>query len=471
MTWTASAEDVIADDLAQVRRERDLYVRLLRLGDERAVERLLREALWLAIDATGARQGYVEIGAEADDAGRSIACGLSEADVARVRASLARGTLARAVATGATVVTPGSGVRPLRGVASLCTPIGVDPPVGVLYVQGPRHRGQFTAADAETAELVARHLAALADRLIDRRPTPPADDLPRVGRGLVGASDAFRRLVEQLALVAPLDVPVCLVGEPGVGKRRVARAIHEASRRASGPFVGVTCTALGEGALDDDVVRGAAGGTLFLEDVEALGADDQATLLRLLTLSRLRMAGAYDPDDTDVRVLVSATADLRAGVDAGRYREDLYLLLAVMPLRVPSLDERREDISALADRFLAQSAAEVGGPPLSLSPGALEALESAHWRGNLRELADVVAAGARRSLATGVRRLERAHLFPEAPPPERTLQEATRRFQAGLVARVLDATRWDLVSAARQLGLGHSHLDSLIRTYQLAPST
>ncbi len=483
MASTASSEEVIADELAQVRRERDLYVRLLRLGDERTVERLLREALWLAIDAIGARQGYLELAGAGDGSpSHAIACGLSEAEVARVRAALARGSFAEAVATGATMIAPAapgaavSGVRPIRVGASLCTPIGVDPPLGVLYLQSPQHRTQFTATDAATAERVVGHLAALADRLLDRRRSVSPPDMLGVGRGLVGRSVVFRRLLEQLALVAPLDVPVCLTGEPGVGKRRVARAIHEASPRAAGPFLGVACA--GAGALGlfapGGVVESAAGGTLLLEDVDALGPDDQADVARLLTLVRHRLAGLHAAGDPDVRVLVSTTVDLRAAVDAGRFREDLYLVLAVMPLRVPSLAERRGDVAPLAARFLQQACGELGGQPLALSPGAVDALEAAEWRGNLRELGDVVGQGARRSAADGVRQVERAHLFPppaDGTTPERTLQEATRRFQAGLVARVLESTRGDVAAAAKLLDLRHSHLDSLIRFYQLESST
>lgn len=484
MASTASSEDVIADELAQVRRERDLYVRLLRLGDERAVERLLREALWLAVDATGARQGYLELRNRDDTCGRSIACGLSEAEITRIRGALSRGTLARAIATGSTVIAPSSpvepraGVRPLRSGATLCTPIGEDPPIGTLYLQGPQHRARFTPADAVTAELVARHVARLADRLRDRRRRPPEPHGSSVGRGLVGTSVAFRRLLEQVALVAPLDVPVCLTGERGVGKRRVARAIHDASPRAGGPFVAVSCPGSAGGRLElygaGGVAATAAGGTLLLEDVDALDPGGQAELLRLLTVVRRQQAGLHRVRDADVRVLVSTTVDLRAGVDAGRFLEGLYLLLAVMPLRVPPLAERSDDVAPLAAQFLLQASAELGGQALALSPGAVSALETADWPGNLRELADVVAGGARRTAADGVRQVERSHLFPsvrDANPAERTLQAATRRFQASLVSRVLDSTRWDVAAAAQALDLRHSHLDTLIRTFHLERST
>jgi Nif-specific regulatory protein len=189
---------------------------------------------------------------------------------------------------------------------------------------------------------------------------------------------------------------------------------------------------------------------------------------------RRRLAGTPQIGDPDVRVLVSSGAALHAAVECGRFMADLYRVLAVMPLRVPSLAERRDDVALWAAEFLRQASADVGGQALSLSPCAVSALEAAAWPGNLRELADVVGRGARRAAADGVHRVEGAHLFPAAArpsSPQRTLQDATRRFQAGLVRRVLDGTRWDVAAAARLLGLAQPHLDTLIRTFQLGPST
>jgi DNA-binding NtrC family response regulator len=306
-----------------------------------------------------------------------------------------------------------------------------------------------------------------------RRPAPA----PVERAGLVGRSPAFHRLLEQVALVAPLDVPVCLGGEAGVGKRRVARAIHEASPRAGGPFHAVACAAVPSGGLGLFAPGGpaetAAGGTLLLEDVDALGQVDQAQLVRFLAAVRRRMSGVHRKGDPDVRVLVSTTTDLKTAVATGRFREDLYLGLAVLPLRVPPLGERRDDVRPLAARFLQQAAADHRGAPLTLSPRAMAALEAADWPGNLGQLAAVIAAGVHRAVADGVRQVEEAHLLPPAVDPPsamRTLQDATRRFQARLVARALDWTRWDVAAAAELLDLGRSHLDSLIRTYQLEPS-
>ncbi|HEV7734625.1 MAG TPA: sigma 54-interacting transcriptional regulator [Candidatus Binatia bacterium] len=479
MASMASSEVFIADELAQARRERDLYVRLLRLGDERGVELLLREALSLIVDATGARQVYIELRAAGDEPScRSVACGLSEPEVARVRTALAQGALARGLATGRTVITPAevgdarSSVRPLRLGAALCTPIGIDHPLGALYLKGPQHRAHFTDADREAAELLARHLAPLADRLlaVERHqaavgapPLPPA-------YGLVGGSDAFTTLLRQIALVAPLDVPVCIVGDAGAGTTRVARALHDAGRRATGPYVVVDCCGLAaeRGRLSRAVAI-AAGGTLLLDDVGALDLDGQADVLAVLSHRPYRPVGS-DDDVADVGVLVTAGTELQAAVDAGRFRDDLQRILGIMPLRVPSLAERRTDITMLAAHFLRQTCGERGLPYLTLSPGAFRAVEAAEWRGNVRELADVVAQAARRAADAGVRQIECAHLFPpaaEVTVMETTLQEATRRFQAALLVEVLEHTSWDVARTADRLDLRYAQVDSLIRTFGL----
>ncbi len=476
----ASSEDFIADELAQARRERDLYVRLLRLGDERGVELLLREALSLIVDATGARQVYIELRAAPDDPScRSVACGLSEPEVGRVRAALAHGALARGLATGRTVITPAevaassASVRPLRLGAALCTPIGIEQPIGALYLQGPQHRAHFTDADRESAELLARHLAPLADRLLVAERHAAATRVPASlpAYGLIGGSAAFTTLLRQIALVAPLDVPVCIVGDPGAGATRVARALHDAGRRATGPFVALDCRGLAAGRQGlADTVATAAGGTVLLDDVGALDPRAQADVLALLTTHSYRPVGADADVAADVRVLVTAGPSLQAAVDAGRFRDDLHRVLGIMPLRVPSLGERRADIAMLATHVLRQVCSEQRLPSLTLSPGALRAAEAAEWRGNVRELTDVVAQAARRAAAAGVRQIECVHLFPPAPEDtvmETTLQEATRRFQAALLADVLAHTSWDLGRAAARLDLRYAQVDTLIRTFGL----
>src|SRR5262249_21763030 len=158
------------------------------------------------------------------------------------------------------------------------------------------HRPRFDGADAAAAELIARHVATLAERL-----RPAAAPEAQAATGLVGRSAAFRRLLEQTALVAPLDVPVWLIGALGAGITSVGRALHDASRRAGGPFVAVACSEIAQTREQTFAPGGAAsaarGGTLLLEDVDALDAGDQAALLELSTAAR---RGAVD-----VRVIAS----------------------------------------------------------------------------------------------------------------------------------------------------------------------
>jgi Nif-specific regulatory protein len=496
---TSAREVPIVHDLARLRRERDLYVRLLRLGDEPALEPLLREALALIVDVAGARQGYVEIDADDGAAPHSIACGFSVAEVGQVRASISSGILARALATGRTVTTAAAidddrfsdraSIRRLRIGAVLCAPIGAPAPLGALYLQGRQRGGDFTEEDAAVAELFARHLASLAGRLLARL-RPAAADPTRAARtglrldGIVGRSAALAAVLRLVQQAAPLDVPVLLTGDSGTGKSQLARAIHDNSPRAAGPFVELNCAALPEPLLESELFGAVAGahstaarpvagkvaaaerGTLFLDEVTELPPAAQAKLLQLLQSGHYCPLGASHVRDADVRILAATNADLGAAVAARRLREDFYHRIRVLPLRVPALAERREDVKPLAEHFAARACERHRLPVLPLSPGAVRALEAATWPGNVRQLAHAVEAAAIRAAGGGARQIEAVHLFgPGTPPAAETFHEATRRFQAGVVRAALAATGGNVTEAARRLDVARPHLHALIRSF------
>jgi DNA-binding NtrC family response regulator len=212
--------------------------------------------------------------------------------------------------------------------------------------------------------------------------------------------DVFR-VVER---AAPTDATVLILGESGTGKGLVARAIHDASPRAAMPFLTVTCTALQETLLESELMgheRGAFtdakerkkglfeladGGTLFLDEIGDVPPSFQAKLLQLLEDKSFRRVGGTQDLKADVRVLVATHRDLEEAVREGRFRQDLYYRLRIIPLVIPSLRDRRGDVPILAQHFLDRYAAEFGSPARRLSPAAVEVMEAYRWPGNVREL-------------------------------------------------------------------------------------
>lgn len=491
----------------QIRRERDLYRRLLALGAQTEIRPLLAEALGLMVEVLGARLGYLEL---LDDQGAerrsrwSMAHGLTAAEIDDVRDVVSRGIVAEALATGQTIVTPSAlldsrfqareSVRLRHIEAVLCTPLGQDPPVGVLYLQGRAGALPFSDEDRDIAELFARQLAPLAHRLLVREQssdsTRPARTALRLDH-VIGRSEALAVLLRQVALIAPLDVSVLLTGQSGTGKTQIARVIHENSPRAGQPFIELNCAALPEALFESELfgalpgahstatrrilgkVAAADRGTLLLDEVGDLSLPVQAKLLHLLQSKQYYPLGATTPVGADVRLIAATNVDLEAAVADRRFREDLFYRLQVLPLRVPTLAERREDIAELAAYFCAQACDNHALPRVTLSREAVRALESAEWPGNVRQLAHAIEAAAIRASGEGLARIERAQLFPEGrfevedSGEPLTFQAATRRFHARLLSAALEDSGWNVMEVARRLDLARSHVYTLIRAFGL----
>jgi Nif-specific regulatory protein len=500
-----AARDV---ELTKLRRERDLYRRLLDLGGHEELEPFLREALALVVEATDVLHGYLELHDEQGGPGWWIAHNLSADQVEGVRHAISRGIIAEAVATGRTIVTPSAqsdprfsgreSVQLSQIEAVLCTPVGV-PPRGVLYLQGQRRPDFFGAEDQATAETFARHLAPLVDRVLVRHRERATGDPTAAARarlrlnGVIGRSAVLGAVLDQVALVAPLEVSVLLTGESGTGKSQLARAIHENSPRAAHPFVALNCAALPEGLVESELfgampgahstasrkiegkVAAADRGTLFLDEVGDLSPSAQAKLLQLLHSREYYPLGATRAVQADVRLVAATNMDLERAVAEHRFRQDLYYRLHVLPVRVPGLEERREDIAALAAYFCTDASRRHGLPNRVLSPNALRVLETAEWPGNIRQLANTVEAAVIRAAGEHAQQIEPLHLFPETraatgASSSETFQEATRRFQAEFLRQALEANSWSVVETARRLDVARSHLYKLISAFGLVRS-
>ncbi len=298
---------------------------------------------------------------------------------------------------------------------------------------------------------------------------------------LVGTSGAMERAREKARRAAATPATVLLLGESGTGKELFAHAIHHASDRRHGPFVRVNCAAIPEGLLESALFgyeggaftgaraagqkghfEAADGGTLFLDEIAEAPLSLQAKLLRALQEREITRVGANRPVPVDVRLVAATNADLDALVARGRFRQDLYYRLSVMPIRVPALRERPEDVAPLSRALLARICGEYRVAPLDLAPETLAFLARQPWKGNVRELENVLRRAVI-NVQPGDEVLRLAHLEPPAPrraagapareEPARPLAERKVDFERAVLREELDRNAGNREATARALGI------------------
>ncbi|HEY2404364.1 MAG TPA: sigma-54 dependent transcriptional regulator [Polyangiaceae bacterium] len=319
---------------------------------------------------------------------------------------------------------------------------------------------------------------------------------------IVGKSPAMRELAQQVKRVLESDVAVCVFGESGTGKELVARAIHAGGQRRRGPFVAINCAGIPESLQESELFgheRGAFsgatqmrrgcfelanGGTLLLDELGEMSLSTQASLLRTIQEKTIRRVGGSSEIPIDVRIVCATHRDLRAEVEAGRFREDLYFRLVVYPIYLPPLRDRSEDIPQLVGHFLRNLTSDVGRQVHRISPEALEALARHRWPGNVRELQNVVhrsllaCRGDEVTLADlppDIRELALPALgFPSASPQgdARANGEGDilplRELERRAIQRALRFTHGSVGKAAKLLGIGRATLYRRIATLDLS---
>lgn len=487
------------------RQERDLYRRLLELGGCDELEPFLREVLALVVHASQAHKGYLEFHDPGDARpALALAYGCEGEAEETFRDGISQGVMAEALASRATVISASALVDPRfseRGSvrrnaieAVLCTPFGGDPPLGVVYLQGHTPGIGFSEADRQRAELFVRYIGPFAERLLMRRrhgapdPTRPFR-AQLLATEVIGRSAALARTLQEVALVAPLDVCVLLTGGSGTGKTQIARVIHDSGPRRKRPFVELNCAAIPEALLEaelfgampgahstatrriDGKVAAAEGGTLFLDEIGELAVSAQAKLLQLLQSHEYYPLGAAQKLRADVRILAATNTDLQAAIGHRNFRSDLYYRLSVLPIRLPSLSDRLEDLPELADHFVAQACAKNRLPHLRLSIAARQTVVTADWPGNIRQLAHVIEGAAIRAAGAMLPEIEPHHLFPGLAAPasgrSQSFQEATRSFQEQMLRATLEEQGWNVMETARRLDLSRAHVYNLIGAFGL----
>ena len=310
---------------------------------------------------------------------------------------------------------------------------------------------------------------------------------------MIGRGAAMRAIFDKVAKTAPTMGRVLITGENGTGKELVARAVHEHSRRSDGPFVKLNCAAIPSELIESELFghekgaftgatqqrRGkfelADGGTLFLDEVGDMNPSAQAKVLRVLQENELERVGGGETIKVDVRVIAASNRDLAVLIADGRFREDLYYRLNVIPIEVPPLRARKEDVPALVGHFIAVFCHENGKPPRQLNGEALAYFLAYDWPGNVRELRNMVERL--------VIMAPRATIGPEDLPPPlrpkdvvdtaaaapRSLREARDNFERAYIVAELRAHDWNMTRTAERLGIERSHLYRKIKAYGIAP--
>jgi two-component system nitrogen regulation response regulator GlnG len=375
----------------------------------------------------------------------------------------------------------------------------------------------------ELVGIVGRALAEPKRRKDTEDEVAHADSMPLVGR-----SPAMQDIYRSLARLMQTDLTVMITGESGTGKELVARALHDYGKRKGGPFVAINMAAIPRDLIESELFghekgaftgantrsvgrfEQAEGGTLFLDEIGDMPMEAQTRLLRVLQQGEYTTVGGRTPIKTDVRIVAATNKELRYAIQQGSFREDLFFRLNVVPLRLPPLRERVEDIPDLARHFFAQGAAE-GLPAKHLEPAALERLKRYSWPGNIRELENLVrrlaalypqetitealietelglnaplsapalvgsasngrgaAASSSEGFASDMERhiAELFRSFGNELPPVGLYHRVLRELEAPLIAATLATTRGNQIKAAELLGLNRNTLRKKIRDLDL----
>ena len=390
-----------------------------------------------------------------------------------------------------------------EGLALIDVARAQDPPLQVVVITGSdskraaleavkRGAYGFFEKPLDSAELL--HIVNQAARMrqleIENRRLREELGRPPGFAHLMGSSQALERVLKQARSVAATSATVLLSGENGTGKEMVARAIHQESPRATGPFVAVSCAALPEALIESELFGHEKGaftsatqshkgrfelaneGTLFLDEIGDLSAAVQVKLLRVLQEREFERVGGIKTLTVDIRLIAASNRDLEKEVALGRFRQDLYFRLNVVPLHLPALRDRPDDIPILAAHFAAKSAQKYGQPTPELEPALVEVLLDYEWPGNVRELENlierlvVLSSTSTLGLEFVPEKMLRA-LPGITPGDESTLEGAVDAVRRRMIVNALQLENNNKVAAAKRLGISRSYLHRLINEFDL----
>jgi len=304
---------------------------------------------------------------------------------------------------------------------------------------------------------------------------------------IITRNQAMKEILNQAKMVAATDARVLINGESGTGKELLARAIHNASPRSSNPFVAINCSAMAENLLESELFghekgaftgatrshkglfQAAEGGTLLLDEIGDMPMRLQVKLLRVLQEHQVRPVGSTEAIDVDVRVISATHRDLQELMGQGRFREDLYYRLNVVNIRIPSLDQRREDIPLLVAHFLQQIAREAGQERKVYAPEAVEMLVTAEWPGNIRQLYNVVRQNVALSRSPVISAELVQQSLGEHAGKLLSFSDARDEFTRNYLSQILQITTGNVSQAARLAKRNRTDFYKLLARHDLNP--
>jgi transcriptional regulator with GAF, ATPase, and Fis domain len=495
----AEALEVFSAPAGLARNWNDLLRVCRTVSSIRDVEELERHLLALLAEIVPAERGAIlSLG---DDGNFTAVTGWDTRAKAERRVEVSREVIDRVLREGVAVLSNGAGGRADGGGAQvqalLAVPLVVfDQVRGVIYMDTCDPAVSFDSGQLRLVAAVGT-VAALALESARRLQSVQAENSRLkaqidIEHDMVGESQRMRQIYQMIAKVGPMDSTTLIYGESGTGKELAARAIHRNSSRASKPFIAINCAAMPETLIESELFgyekgafTGAAaqkkgklevadGGTVFLDEIGELAPSLQAKLLRVLQERVLDRLGGTHPVPVNIRIVTATNRNLAEAVRQGSFRQDLYYRLNVITMAMPALRDRREDIPALADYFLAKLAPRAGRRVAGISREAQACLMAYDWPGNVRELENTIE----RAIVLGTNEqvmpedlpetlLETAAASPVGPyQPGRyhdVLAEAKRR----LISQALEQNRGNFTHAARSLGLHRNYLHRLMRNLNM----
>ena len=304
---------------------------------------------------------------------------------------------------------------------------------------------------------------------------------------MIGKSKSIEQIRGEIAKVAKTEAKVFVTGESGSGKELVARAIHRLSARARGPFEKMNCAALPKDLVESELfgyekgaftgavqlkrgrLEAADGGTLFLDEVGDMSLETQAKFLRAIETGEIERLGATKTISVDARIVSATNKDLQAEIQSGKFREDLYYRLNVVPIHLPPLRARRDDVPLLVEHFVTRLSAEHGRPRREVTPEAMERLSRYGWPGNIRELKNLIERLLIMTDGESIGPTEVEEVLPpdddDGPPSE--IKQARDKAERDTIHSTLRQCDWNVSEAARRLGMDRGYLHRKIKRYGL----